>query len=179
MNVRRSTAAIATALIAVLAAGGCASDETPEASSGSASASADSGTESDAAITAADGWVKAVKADMKMTGVFVTLTNTTDEDVTIVSATTDMSDKAELHEMVSKDGQMVMQETEDGLTVPANGTLELKPGGFHIMVMMLSEDVVAGDKHTVTLELEDGSTVEFDAIAKDFAGANESYHGGS
>lgn len=167
---RRSAAALAT--LSLLAIGGCSSED-----SGSGSDTATSAEGSSEALKATDGWVKAATAADKMTAVFVNLENLTDEDVQITSATTDMSDKAELHEMVEKDGQMVMQETQDGLSISPSGTLELKPGGYHIMVMNLQEDVVAGEKHEVTLTLSNGDVIEFDAVAKDFAGANESYQG--
>ena len=166
MNLRRISAAVA--VLSLLALGGC--------SSGDAGAAGDDAPKSsDSAIETSDGWVKAAGTDQQMTAVFVTLTNTTDEQVHVVSATTDMSAKAELHERVQKDGTMVMQETSDGFTLAAGETLELKPGGLHVMVMGLQEDVLAGEKHEVTLTLEDGTEVSFEAIAKDFAGANESY----
>lgn len=167
MTIRRIALALATAVVAL---GGCASTDSGDSATSSSSAAASAGAE----LSTSDAWVKA--ADGDMTAAFVTLKNTTDKDVTIVSATTDMSSMTELHEMVEKDGQMTMQEAKDGFVVPASKTLELKPGGFHIMVMQLKAPVAAGDKHTVTLTLSDGSEVTFDAIAKDFSGAQESYH---
>ncbi|WP_106849029.1 copper chaperone PCu(A)C [Blastococcus sp. Marseille-P5729] len=169
LRFRRSAAALAT--LALLAVGGCSSGDS----------NSESNSQSDAAPTeaveASDAWVKAATAADQMTAVFVTLQNLTAEDVQITSATTDMSDETELHEMIEQDGEMIMQETQDGLSISPNGTLQLEPGGYHIMVMNLQEDVVAGEKHQITLTLDNGDVIEFEAVAKDFAGANESYHG--
>lgn len=169
MTIRRVTLALAVALVGL---SGCASTD----GGGSSTASATAGVSAGAELTTSDAWVKAAGSDSTMTAVFVTLKNATDKDITVTSATTDMSSTAELHEMVEKNGQMTMQEAKGGFVVPAGTSLELKPGGFHIMVMQLGSPVAAGDKHTVTLTLGDGSEVTFDAIAKDFSGAQESYH---
>ena len=114
-----------------------------------------------------------------MTAAFVTLHNASDADVHVVSATTTMSPMTQLHEMVDQDGTMVMKEAADGLTIPADGTLQLEPGGFHLMVMDLASDVVVGQTYSVTITFADDSEVTFDVIAKDFAGANENYDGDS
>lgn len=113
-----------------------------------------------------------------MTAAFVVLQNDSDADVQVTSASTDMSDESELHEVIEQNGEMVMQQAEGGLTIPAGGSLELEPGGFHIMILGLSDDVVVGETYAVTLTMDDDSEVTFDVIAKDFAGANEEYDGG-
>ncbi|WP_134321988.1 copper chaperone PCu(A)C [Cumulibacter soli] len=170
----------AVASVFVLLVSGCSAGEEGD-SSGSESTTA--GTESvdesqAAAITATDGWVKAAAPEEMMTAAFVVLQNDSDADVHVKSASTDMSDETELHEMIEQNGEMVMQEAQGGLTIPAGGSLELEPGGFHIMIMGLSDDVVVGETYAVTLTLDDDSEVTFDVIAKDFAGANEEYDGG-
>lgn len=125
-------------------------------------------------LTVTDAWATA--ADAGTTAVFGELTNTTDAEVHIVSVSTSASDRGELHEMATVDGQTVMQVKPDGIRIPANETRSLAPGGDHVMVMDLQSPVKAGDVVNVTLMLEGGATVEFDATAKPFAGANESYH---
>ncbi|MEY5017529.1 MAG: hypothetical protein RL431_578, partial [Actinomycetota bacterium] len=73
-----------------------------------------------APITATDPWGKATTAEMSnMTGLFMTLNNTTDHDLTIVGATSTVTDDVEVHEMAMVDGQMVMQEVQDELVIPA------------------------------------------------------------
>ncbi|WP_062299136.1 copper chaperone PCu(A)C [Demequina maris] len=153
----RYLATAALALAAATALAGCASD----------TASAED------ALTVTDPWVKSV--DSGMTAGFGTLTNATDEDLTVVAASSDAAPMVELHEVV--DGQM--QEKDGGFTVPAGGSVTLQPGGLHLMLMGVEEPIAAGDEVAFTLELEDGATVEFTATAKDFDGGNEDYDGES
>lgn len=129
----------------------------------------DSSSQADA-LTVSDAWVKAV-AEPGMTGAFGTVTNNSDKDVRIVSGSSDLAGSVELHEVV--DGQM--QQIEGGFTVPAKGTLTLAPGGNHIMLMGLTEPIGAGNDVAIVLTCADGSTIEFEGQARDFAGAQEDY----
>ena len=128
-----------------------------------------------AALTVRDPWVKA--ADSGMTAAFGTLVNTTGADVTVESATSPAS-PLELHTMAMKDGKMVMQPLTGGFVVEAGGTHELSPGGDHLMLMKPAAPVKPGDELTFTLKLAGGGTVDFTAVAKPFAGAQESYDPG-
>jgi copper(I)-binding protein len=167
----RTTAVPALILLAVttlFAATGCSPASEPAAPAAAATAAE--------AISIQDAWVKA--ADEGMSAAFGTLENSGDTDITVVSAQSPASTMIELHETVENDaGEMVMQAKDGGFVIPANGSLELAPGGNHIMLMGLTAPVQAGDESTFTLTLDDGSTYEFTAPAKDYAGANETYEG--
>jgi periplasmic copper chaperone A len=131
-----------------------------------------------AALTVSDPWTKA--ADTGMTAAFATLTNDSDTDVRIVSAASDVTSSMELHEMFTDDaGVMAMRQKDGGFTVEAGGSHELSPGGDHLMFMDLTTPVLPGDEVVVTLTAEDGSTLEFTAPGRSYAGANESYHADS
>lgn len=123
-------------------------------------------------LTITDTWVKA--ADEGMTAAFGTIENSSDHDITITGATSEAATAVELHEVVDD----VMRPVEGGFTVPADGSLMLEPGGYHLMFMGIPAPIAAGDDVTVTLVLSDGSELELTAVAKDFAGANEDYDGG-
>ncbi len=123
-------------------------------------------------VTVVDAW--AVATEEGMTAVFGVLENGADTEARIVEAASDLS-RVELHEVAESDGDMVMQEVEEGFAVPAGGEHELHPGGDHLMLMELAEPLVAGDRIAMTLVFEDGSELVFDAVAKDFAGGDEEY----
>ena len=92
-----------------------------------------------------DAWVKA--ADDGMSAAFGELTNSSDDDVTVVSARAAVSPMLELHETVENEaGEMVMREIEGGFVIPAAGSLALEPGGNHIMLMDLTAPLNAGDE---------------------------------
>jgi copper(I)-binding protein len=132
-------------------------------------------------VSIADAWVKATVGteDPTMTAAFGVLTNHTDKALTIISATNDVTDRTELHEMAMVDGAMVMRPIAGGIPIPANGTTALAPGGLHVMIMEAKAPIAPGDDVTVILTMNDGSTLLVHATAKEFAGANESYDGGS
>jgi copper(I)-binding protein len=168
LNTAPTRLAVAAAAL-MLALSGCAgAAETPAETTDSA-ASADT-------LTMTDAWVKA--NDSGMTGAFGLLENSGTDDITVVSAETSAASMIELHETVANDaGDMVMQEKPDGFVVPAGGSIELAPGGNHIMLMGLTGPLAAGDEATFTLNLADGSSLEFSAPVKDYTGANETYEG--
>lgn len=160
------TGAAACVALGLLSA--CSSAGTPAATSSPTAAQAD-------ALTVTDPWVKA--ADEGMTAAFGVLGNSSDQDVRIVSATTELS-TMELHEMTTDAaGAMVMQQKEGGFVVEAGGTHALAPGGDHLMLMDLTAPVEPGDEITITLTAEDGSTFELTAPARSFSGAEEEYVG--
>jgi len=115
-------------------------------------------------------WAKA--AESGMTAVFADISNPGGEDITMVGGTTDVAQMVELHEVA--DG--VMQQKEGGIVVPANSTISLMPGADHIMIMGLNGPLLPGDTITVTIELDNGDTLEVTADVRDYQGANEEYH---
>lgn len=152
-----------------LALTGCAQASTPASNPSSAATSSAA-----AALTVSEPWVKA--ADSGMSAAFGTIRNTSDKDVTVISASTPESPMVELHETVMGDnGSMQMQAKQGGFVIPARGELTLEPGGNHIMLMGLAKPVLAGDDISFELRTSDGGTVAFTAQGKDFAGANENY----
>ena len=161
----RVTIAVLGAALALATAAGCKAADKPAASSTPAPA-----------VTVTDPWVKTAASGM--TAAFGMLTNNTDHEVTVVSGSTPASSKVELHEVTMVDGKMVMRPKAGGFVIPAHGTHELKAGSDHIMLLDVTAPVKPGDQVPFTLTLSDGSTVRFTAVAKDFAGGNESYKPG-
>lgn len=167
---RRFTALSGTAalLIAAPLLTGCtsgqASDEAAPANT-SAEATAQR-------VQLVDGWAKAGEG---MTGVFGTLTNTTDSDLVITGITSDAAAMVELHEVV--DG--VMRKIAGDVVIPAGGTFELAPGDNHIMLMQMPAPIAAGEEITLTLAFDDGSSVTVSALVKDYSAANEEYAPGT
>lgn len=194
----------AVAGLAILAMSACGSspatptpDATASTGSGSLVATADQ------ALDVQEAWAAArpTLEPMAMTAVFATLRNTTDRELSIVSAATDASARTELHTTVATTGKGAtpthlpsaqsmpaqtmpaqtmppgtMMQPVERFTIPAHGTLTLAPGGDHIMVMAMTRPLTGGTPVIVTLSLADGSRVRFEAVAKPFTGANEPYH---
>lgn len=152
----------------MLALTGCTTESAPSETSDAPAADV---------VTIEDAWVKS--ADEGMSAAFGVLVNDGDEDLTVVSVTSDASSMLELHETVENEsGEMVMREIEGGFVIPAGAELALEPGADHIMLMDLRSPLKAGDEATFTLTFSDDSTYEFTAPVKDYSGANENYEEG-
>ena len=90
---------------------------------------------------------------------FFVIENKGAADDRLVKATATISDNVQIHEMAMKDGVMEMKELTDGLVIPAGGSVELKPGSYHIMFVDLKERPVEGTAFEGTLTFEKAGTV--------------------
>lgn len=87
------------------------------------------------------------------TGVgFMSIVNSGSQDDRLIAISSEAATSVELHQMSMADGQMQMRAVSDGLAIPAGQTVELAPGGYHLMLIGLSQALVAGQ--TVKLELQ-------------------------
>jgi periplasmic copper chaperone A len=120
-----------------------------------------------AEVTVKDAWVRGTVAAQKTTGAFMTLTST--EDAKVVAVRSPIAKEAEIHESMMHDGVAHMHPTE-ALALPSGKPVQLKPGGYHVMLMGLAKPVTAGDKVPITLTIEDRkgkrSTVEVQATVR-------------
>ena len=120
-----------------------------------------------AQVSVKDPWVRATVAQQKATGAFMQITST--EPVRLVEAKSDAAKIVEIHEM-RMEGDRMMMKAVPGIDLVPGQTFELKPGGFHVMLIDLARPVNAGDKVALTLVVEgrDGkrSAVEVSAEAR-------------
>jgi periplasmic copper chaperone A len=99
--------------------------------------------------------IKFVEEPMKNTALFVVLKNSGGKDVSLVKASSTISEAVELHEMIMDGGEMKMRPV-DKMVVKAGSSLELKPGGLHIMFIGLKEPLQLDEKKTVQLFFDNG-----------------------
>ena len=97
--------------------------------------------------------------------VYVTLSNSGSQADALVSASSDAAQTVELHEVKNEGGVMKMRPVS-AIPVPAGGKAELKPGGYHIMLMGLKHDLKPGEKVPVTLKFEHGGEVRVEAAVR-------------
>jgi copper(I)-binding protein len=120
-----------------------------------------------AGVTVTNAWVRSTVAQQKVTGGFMTLTSSS--DTYLVGASSPIAESAEVHEMSMENGIMRMRAIPR-LQLPAGKPVELKPGGFHIMLFGLKQQVKPGDTIVLTLSFEDGqqqrTELRVNAIAK-------------
>jgi len=104
-----------------------------------------------AQTTVKDPWVRGTVAGQKATGMFAQVTSASGGK--LVSATSPVAGVVEIHEMVM-DGSVMKMRAVTALELPAGKAVELKPGGYHVMLMDLKQDLKTGESVPVTLVIE-------------------------
>lgn len=104
-------------------------------------------------------WSRATPGGATVAGGYLVVKNTGTAPDRLVAATAPFAGRVEIHEMSMKDGVMVMRPLPDGLAIPAGGSLELKPGGYHIMFLDLKAPLKEGTLVDGTLTFEKAGTV--------------------
>ena len=104
-------------------------------------------------------WSRATPAGAKVAGGYFSITNNGSAPDRLLSISSDISDKAELHEMGVKDGVMTMRPVVGGLEIPAGGKVVLGPGSYHVMFMDLKQPPKQGEMFAATLTFEKAGTV--------------------
>ena len=116
-------------------------------------------------VTAGDleltaGVTRAMLPGQPVGGGFVTITNKGGEEDRLVSATSPEAGEVQMHEMAMEGDVMKMRQLNDGIVIPAGETVELKPGGLHLMFYKVSEPFKEGATVNVTLTFEKAGAVD-------------------
>jgi copper(I)-binding protein len=105
-------------------------------------------------------WARASAGHAGAGAAFMMIANKGGQDDKLVSASAAVAKKTEVHETVMDGGVMKMRMLMGGLTIPAGGSVELKPMGLHVMLMGLTEKLVEGETLALTLTFEKAGSVE-------------------
>lgn len=105
-----------------------------------------------------DAWVRTSVQGQQATGAFMKITAR--ENTRLVSASTPVAGVTEVHEMKMEGDVMKMRALANGLELPAGKTVELKPGGYHVMMMDLKVALPKGGTVPMTLVFKDAKGVE-------------------
>lgn len=110
-------------------------------------------------ISIIDPYVRDVAPGQTVSAAFMQIENSSDKTRFVVNAKSSISKVVELHSHVHENGMMKMRRIES-IEVPANGKAVLEPGGLHIMLINLNDDLKIDQQVAITLEFKDGSTQE-------------------
>jgi copper(I)-binding protein len=118
-----------------------------------------------------DPWIRGTVANQKATGMFARITSAAGGK--LVAASSPLAGVVEVHEM-TMDGNMMKMRPVPALNLPAGKSVELKPGGYHVMLMDLKKELKEGETVPVTLvnEGKDGKreSIEVKAPVRGLAG---------
>ena len=104
-------------------------------------------------VTVTDAWARATVQGQKATGAFMKIT--AKDNAKLVSASSPAAGVVEIHEMKMEKDVMKMAALPSGLELPAGKTVELKPGGYHVMLMDLKAPLAKDTTVPLTLTLQD------------------------
>ncbi|MDD0817069.1 copper chaperone PCu(A)C [Curvibacter sp. HBC28] len=102
-------------------------------------------------------WARASVPGQKATGAFMTLT--APAGATLVGVRSPAAGVAEVHEM-KMDGDVMKMRAIPSLALPAGQAVELKPGGYHLMLLDLKAPLAKDSQVPITLVLRDAKGVE-------------------
>jgi periplasmic copper chaperone A len=122
-------------------------------------------------------WARATPAGAMTGAVYMTLTNKTKDADRLTAASSDVAAKVQIHEMAIENGIMKMRQLVNGLAIPAGGSVTLKPGGFHVMLIGLKKRLIAGQTLPLTLTFAKAGSISI-TVPIQAIGATSSGKGG-
>lgn len=140
--------AMSAALVAALALFGAPAAEAGDTTAGK--------------LTIKEAWTRVTPPGAGVAGGFMTITNAGSEPDRLVGGATAISKRVEVHEMSMEAGIMKMRPIEKGLEIKPGETVELKPGGFHMMFIDLTGAPAIGTPVKGQLVFEKAGTVDIE-----------------
>ncbi len=129
-------------------------------------------------IEVSDGWVRWMPPVAEHTAAYMVISNHGDEERSLVGGEAPRFGKVEVHESTEQDGVARMIHL-DYIVVPVHGAVELKPGGYHVMLMQRQGDgLEEGESIELQLHFDDGSTKQLELPVQRGAGGHGGHHGG-
>ena len=114
-----------------------------------------------AGLMISNAWIKNLPPPVPVRAGYMALKNTGSTAITVLSVSSEAFAQIEIHRSVEIDGLMSM-EAVPVLTVEANSSVQLQPGGLHLMMMQPVAPTKPGDIIRITLVLDDGSEKNLD-----------------
>jgi periplasmic copper chaperone A len=116
-------------------------------------------------FTIEDAYVRATPPHAQNSVAFMQINNNSEKSLKLVSASSDIAERVELHSHTMNDGIMKMRQIDD-VAINANAQVELRPGSFHIMFFGLKSALVEGDTVKLKLYFNNGDEIIVDAPVK-------------
>ena len=116
-------------------------------------------------VTIQDAWARpGFKGDNS--AVYLTIINPTDLRDGLIGASSDVAAVTEIHLSRMDDAGTMTMERQDLIIIPAKGSVELSPGGLHVMLANLMKDLSVGDTFPLTLEFQRAGDITVEVEVK-------------
>ena len=107
-------------------------------------------------VSASHVWIRQAPPGINVLAGYFTLQNLTGKPLDLTSVASSEFGSVEMHKSFVKDNQEQM-EAVPSITLPAHGSIEFKPGSYHLMLMQPKQNLFPGDMVTLNLGFSDGS----------------------
>lgn len=121
-------------------------------------------------------WAAPTPGGVEVSAGYLTIVNGAAADDTLISAASPRAERVELHEMTMEGGVMQMRAAER-IVIAAGGSLELAPGGRHLMFFGVAQPFAEGETIPVTLTFEHAGAIDVSLPVQRPGGASAA-HGG-
>ena len=122
-------------------------------------------------------WIKEPIGNHSMTSGYFKIKNTNAYDERLIAITSNIAKKSEIHEMIVDNDIMKMNVLNDGLKIPANSIVHLKPGSYHVMFMKLYKKLKIMSTHKINLNFEKAGQLNIDfPVHKKFSDIKSTTH---
>ena len=116
-------------------------------------------------LSVRDAWVAEALPGQSMTAAYMIISNQGDVDEEVLSVESEVAEKVELHKM-EQQGEMMRMRRVDSIVIGPGEEVELEPGGLHIMLIGLTQEVKEGDTIEFKLNFESGANLMVSAPVK-------------
>ena len=127
-------------------------------------------------------WSRATPPGAAVGAGYLTIANEGAEPDRLVSATAAVAGRVQIHTMTEEGGVMNMRALPDGLEIPAGATVELAPGGNHLMLMDLAGPLKEGERIPAALRFEKAGTLDVEFAVGPMGGepaGHDAHHSGA
>ena len=118
-----------------------------------------------AGLDISNAWIKNLPPTVPVRAGYMTLHNAQVDAVSIIAIRSDAFTSINIHQTIDQDGMMRMEPVPI-LSIESGSTVQLAPGGLHLMMMNPTKPTQPGDVLKIDIELDDGSTQHLDMIVK-------------
>ncbi len=123
-------------------------------------------------------WSRATPKGAKVAGGYLKITNAGQAADRLIGGSTEVSGPIEVHEMRMDQGVMTMREVKGGLEIKPGATVELKPGGLHLMFVDLKRQLAKGERVRASLQFEKAGKVDVEFAVEAIGGPPAHEHKG-
>ena len=127
------------------------------------------------AISAQDGYVRETIPGTNISSAYMTLNNPTDANRRLISVSSSVSERVEIHEHTMEGGMMRMRQ-RNFVEILAKDSTVFQPSGFHLMIFDLKQSLKAGETIIITLHFDDESSIDVNYQVKGLKQKQHHHH---